>query len=150
MHRAEYRFGTTGTLDGSQTHEWFYKDYSGRYIKSLPLNNYRITILLPRSLSGDSFFHMDESYVKLSGKKTYQEEIDFIVGHEKRNKFIRNPSHWISKEILWCYLIMLTNMVTPLHNLIREKSKDRKVYFVSGETNTSDRENNTRNRRGNG
>ena len=67
---AEYRFGTTGTLDGSQTHEKrFYKDYSGRYIKSLPLSNYRITILLPHSLSGDSFFHMDESYVKLSGKK---------------------------------------------------------------------------------
>tara|TARA_B100000035_G_C20678852_1_gene413028 strand:- start:114 stop:548 length:435 start_codon:yes stop_codon:yes gene_type:complete len=28
----------------------------------------------------------------------------------------------------------------PLHNLIRDKAKDQKVYFVSGETATSDRE----------
>ena len=76
---------------------------------------------------------------KTFGKKTYQEEIDFIVGHERRNKFIRNLALDLKGNTL-----VLFNYVDkhgkPLHNLIREKSKDRKVYFVSGETNTSDRE----------
>ena len=136
---AEYRFGTTGTLDGSQTHELvlqglFGKIYKVTTTKQLQDNDTLAPLTIRRLV-----LSYGRELRKTFGKKTYQEEIDFIVGHEKRNKFIRNLALDLKGNTL-----VLFNYVDkhgkPLHNLIREKSKDRKVYFVSGETNTSDRE----------
>ena len=136
---AEYRFGTTGTLDGSQTHELvlqglFGKIYKVTTTKQLQDNDTLAPLTIRRLV-----LSYGRELRKTFGKKTYQEEIDFIVGHEKRNKFIRNLALDLKGNTL-----VLFNYVDkhgkPLHNLIREKAKDRKVYFVSGETNTSDRE----------
>ena len=73
------------------------------------------------------------------GKQTYQEEIDYIVAHEKRNKFIRNLSLDLKGNTLVLYNYV-DKHGKPLYNMIRDKSENKKVYFVSGETNVSDRE----------
>ena len=70
----------------------------------------------------------------------YQEEIDFIIGHEARNRLISNLALDAEGNTL-----ILFNRVDahgkPLFELINSKvNENRKVFFVSGEVATGDRE----------
>lgn len=137
---AEYRWGTTGTLDGSQTHELvlqglFGKIYNVTTTKKLQDENtlakLKISVLLLK--------YSDEIRQNW-GKQTYQAEIDFIVKNEARNRLITNLTLDLDGNTL-----VLFNYVDkhgkPLFDSIREKAHEkRKVFFVSGETDTSDRE----------
>ena len=72
--------------------------------------------------------------------KTYQDEIEYIVTNEKRNRLIRNLALDQKGNTL-----VLFNYVEkhgkPLFDLIRDKAKeDRKIFFVSGSVAASDRE----------
>ena len=87
---AQYRYGLTGTLDGTQTHKLVLEGLFG------PV--YEVT--KTKSLQDDGTLAPLDIKVLLMnyskevredfGTKTYQEEIAFIVGHEGRNNFIRN------------------------------------------------------------
>ena len=138
--RAEFRYGTTGTLDGSQTHELvlqglFGKTYKVTTTKKLQDNDTLAKLQIKRLV-----LTYDSDTRQNFGKKTYQEEIDFIVGHEKRNRFIRNLALDLSGNTLILYNYVEKHG-KPLFNLIRDKAdENRKVFFVSGGTDTSDRE----------
>lgn len=137
---AEYRWGTTGTLDGSQTHELvlqglFGKIYNVTTTKKLQdedtLAKLKISILLLK---------YDEEIRRNWGKQDYQAELDFIVRNESRNKLISNLALDLDGNTL-----VLFNFVEkhgkPLFEMIRDKAhENRKIFFVSGETDTSDRE----------
>jgi len=136
---AEYRFGTTGTLDGSQTHELvlqglFGKTYRVTTTKELQDNNTLAKLSIRRLV----LTHGEP--VRSDFKKSYQEEIDYIVSHEKRNKFIKNLAVDLDGNTLILYNYVEKHG-KPLHSLIRDSvDEDRKVFFVSGDVNTSDRE----------
>ena len=137
---AEYRWGTTGTLDGSQTHELvlqglFGKIYNVTTTKKLQdedtLSKLNITILLLKH---------PEEVRKNWGKQDYQSELDYIVRNDSRNKLISNLALDLNGNTL-----VLFNFVDkhgkPLYDLIKDKAhENRKVFFVSGDTDTSDRE----------
>ena len=77
---------------------------------------------------------------QIVNKSTYQEEMDFIVKNDKRNKFIRNLT--VSTEgntlVLFQYVEKHGKI---LYEMIKDKvSKDRKVFFIYGGTDTEDRE----------
>ena len=77
---------------------------------------------------------MDVSQIK------YQEELDFIVKYQPRNNFISNLAIDQKGNTL-----ILFNYVEkhgkPLHSLLQEKVKDdRKLFYVSGETDVDTRE----------
>lgn len=137
---ARYRFGLTGTLDGTQTHKLvleglFGPVYHVTKTKDLqddgtlaPLDIRVLLMNYPKDVRQDF------------DKKDYQAEIDFIVGHEGRNRFIRNLALSMDGNTL-----VLFNLVDkhgrPLYNDIYNKAEEgRKVFFVSGEVDTSDRE----------
>jgi superfamily II DNA or RNA helicase len=69
----------------------------------------------------------------------YQDEINFIVLNESRNKFITNLTLDQSGNTLVLY-----NLVNKhgkvLYNMISKKAKGRSVFFVSGEVNAEERE----------
>ena len=69
----------------------------------------------------------------------YQEEIKWIVSHKKRNEFIENLCGGLKGNTL-----LLFNLVEshgkPLFDNIRNKYKDRKVFFIHGGTETEQRE----------
>ena len=136
---AEYRFGTTGTLDGSQTHELVLQGLFGKIYKVITTKQLQDNDTLAALTIRRVILSYKHEFRESNRENTYQEEIDFIVGHERRNKFIRNLALDLKGNTL-----VLFNYVDkhgkPLHNLIRDKAKDQKVYFVSGETATSDRE----------
>jgi len=137
---AEYRFGTTGTLDGTQTHKLVLEGYFGPayYVTTTKdlmddghLADLSIDILLLK--------YKDE-YCKEISKKKYQEEISFLVSHEPRNKFICNLA--LTQEGNTLVLFQLVEKHgKPLHTLISDKAhKRRKVFFVSGATDVDTRE----------
>jgi len=70
----------------------------------------------------------------------YQEEIDFLVSNESRNKFIRNLALDQSGNTLVLFQYVEKHG-KPLHDLIRKKAADdRQVFFVSGGTDVEGRE----------
>ena len=73
--------------------------------------------------------------------KTYQEEIQYLISNEQRNKFIKNLAVSMKKNTLVLYQLV-DKHGKILYDMIRKTDKigDRKVFFVHGGTDTVDRE----------
>jgi len=141
---AQYRIGTTGTLDGTQTHQLVLEGLFGpvykvtttkKLIEEKSLADLDILVLLLK---------YKEDYCKMVSKMKYQDELDFIVKYEPRNNFISNLA--MDQEgntlILFQYV---EKHGKPLHNMLQEKfdalpRKSRKLFYVSGETDVETRE----------
>jgi superfamily II DNA or RNA helicase len=139
---AKYRIGLTGTLDGTKTHKLVLEGLFGpvkkvtttkELIDNNQLSNFEIKCLVLK--------HSDEEclYAK---DKTYQEEIEYLISHETRNKFIKNLAVSLGKNTLVLFQ-MVDKHGRILYDMIgnTEKIGDRKVFFVYGGTETTDREN---------
>jgi superfamily II DNA or RNA helicase len=135
LHNAKYRFGFTGTLDGTKTHKWVLEGLFGHcekvtktddLIKKGYLSNLRIKILVCK--------HEYQYF------EDYHEEMDFIVTNKKRNNLIKNLVNDMDGNTL-----VLFNYVEkhgePLYELINNTvDNNRKVFFVHGSVDTEDRE----------
>ena len=137
---AAYRFGTTGTLDGALTHELVLQGLFGKITnvtttKSLQENDTLAQLEITRLI-----LEHDSQVRKYWGKRKYQDEIDYIVTYEKRNKFISNLA--LSQEGNTLVLFQFVEKHgQPLFNMIRDKAdENRKVFYVSGHVDTNDRE----------
>ena len=137
---AEYRFGTTGTLDGTQTHELVLQGLFGRTYKVTTTKELQDNDTLAQLHINRIVLDYAEETRKDFGKKTYQEEIEYIVSYEKRNKFISNLALDMKGNTLVLYNYVEKHG-KPLFNLIEDKAKEgRRVFFVSGGTDATDRE----------
>jgi superfamily II DNA or RNA helicase len=135
-----YRYGFTGTLDGTQTHKLVLEGLFGQVEKVTTtktlmdqgnLAEFKIKSLILK--------HTKEN-CKLVSKYKYQEEIDYLVSSQSRNKFITNLTLSLGGNtlLLFQYVDKHGKM---LYNTICEKvDKNRKVFYVSGETKASVRE----------
>ncbi len=135
-----YKFGTTGTLDGTLTHRLVLEGLFG------PVHQVTTTKAL---MDDDKLAKLNiqalvlkysDDECKQVKDKSYAEEIDFIVAHQKRNNFIKNLALDQTGNTL-----VLFNRVEkhgkPLFKLIRDSAhEDRKIFYVSGETDVTDRE----------
>jgi len=135
LHNAKYRFGFTGTLDGSKTHKWVLEGLFGHcekvtktddLIKQGFLSNFRVKVLVCK--------HESKSFAD------YHEEMEYIVTHPKRNNLIKNLIRDIEGNTL-----VLFNFVEkhgePLYEMINNDiGGNRKVFFVHGSTDVEDRE----------
>jgi len=137
---AEYRFGTTGTLDGSQTHELVLQGLFGKIYKVTTTKKLQDSDTLAKLSIRRLVLEYDEKVRKDFGKRTYQDEIAFIVEHEKRNNFIKNLALDLKGNTLVLYNYVEKHG-KPIFNLIRDNAdENRKIFFVSGGTDVSDRE----------
>ena len=135
LHHAKYRIGFTGTLDGSKTNKLVLEGLFGPHkkitntnelIQQGHLSRLKIKILTLR-----------HPHIKFD---TYQDEIDYIISHPKRNNFIKNLALDLGGNTL-----ILFNYVErhgePLYELINSSVKNsRKVFFVHGGVDAKDRE----------
>jgi len=72
--------------------------------------------------------------------ETYEDEIQYLISHEKRNKFISNLTLDLKGNTLVLYSRVATHG-EPLFNLINtHKRDDRKVFFVHGGVDAEERE----------
>src|SRR6056300_352568 len=137
---AEYRYGTTGTLDGTQTHELVLQGLFGRTYKVTTTKELQDSDTLAKLQIKRIILEYAEEIRKEFGNRTYQEEIEYIVTNEKRNQFIRNLALDQKGNTLVLYNYVEKHG-KPLFQLIEEKTdEDRKIFFVSGGTDTADRE----------
>ena len=138
---AKYRIGLTGTLDGTKTHKLVLEGLFGTVKKVIStkelidkqqLSNFEIKCLVLK--------HTDEECLKAKDY-TYLEEIQYLISHEIRNKFIKNLTVSLGKNTLVLYQ-MVDKHGKILYDMIRETEKigNRKVFFVHGGTDTTDRE----------
>ena len=137
---ARYRFGLTGTLDGSQTHKLVLEGLFG------PMKNVTTSkALIDRgdlaeiSIDVVLLKHPVEQ-CQLVCKMKYQQEIDHIISYGPRNTFIKNLA--LDQE---GNTLVLFNFVekhgVPLFRMISEAAHEkRKVFFVSGNTPADIRE----------
>ena len=139
MPSTPYRIGTTGTLDGTQTHKLVLEGMFGPVYKVTTTKK----LITSKTLADLQIYNLvldypDEVKKALKGK-TYQEEMDFIVGYEPRNKFIRNLAikQTGNSLVLFQYVEKHGKM---LHEMIQSKAENRKVFFVYGGTDTEQRE----------
>jgi superfamily II DNA or RNA helicase len=81
-----------------------------------------------------------EEIRKARKNNTYQDEMDFIVGFEPRNKFIRNLAIKSTGNTLVLFQYVEKHGKI-LYDLIKQKAHDdRKIFFVYGGTDVTDRE----------
>ena len=135
LYDCKYRIGFTGTLDGTETNRLVLEGVFGTVNK----------VTKTETLIRDG--HLSQFQIKvliLKHKRkpfdTYQEEIDYLVEHDRRNKFIRNLVCDLSGNTL-----VLFNYVErhgmPLFEMINSRVGDnRKVFLVHGGIDTEDRE----------
>jgi superfamily II DNA or RNA helicase len=140
MVSCRYRFGTTGTLTESKTHQFVLEGLFGKVYKAVTskqlmkdkhISDLKIQCLLMQ------YPDVERELVK---KATYKEEIDFIVSHTKRNNFICNLALDQTGNTL-----ILFNYVEKhgkvLKKMMESKSKGRDIFFIAGETDVEEREN---------
>ena len=136
MRNTKYRFGMTGTLDGAEVHELVLEGLFGcvervakteELIERGSLASLDIKILVLRHPPGTP------------KPETYQDELEYLVGCESRNKFLRNLVLSLHGNTLVLYAYVEKHGMV-LHKMINDKAPERIVHFVSGGTNASDRE----------
>ena len=137
---AKYRIGTTGTLDGTQTHQLVLEGLFGPVYKVTTTKELMDNDDLAQLNIDILILKYKEEYCKQIVKEKYQQELDFIVRYEPRNNFISNLALDQKGNTL-----ILFNYVDkhgkPLHSLLQTKMPDkRKLFYVSGETDVDTRE----------
>jgi len=132
-----YRFGLTGTLDGTETHRLVLEGLFGQ-VKKIISTKELIDRGTLAKLEIDCIVlkHTEEEAQRVR-YYTYAEEINYLVSHPKRNKFIEKLCKNIKGNTLLLFQLVEKHGVLLYNEL---KKLDRKVFFVYGGTTTDTRE----------
>lgn len=139
LSNAQYRFGTTGTLDGTKTHKLVLEGLFGTVRKVTTTKDlmdkghvadFNIKCLLLK--------HPD-SVCQALKNATYQQEIEYIVLNSARNKFIANLGLSLKGNTLILYQYV-DKHGKILYDMINNNIGDRKCFFVYGKTEGEVRE----------
>ena len=138
---AKYRIGATGTLDGTLTHKLVLEGLFGsvykvtttkKLIDDKHLSPFTINALVLRH--PDSICHTLKNI-------NYQEELEYLIGSEARNKYIVNLTLGMKTNTLLLFRFVEKHG-RLLYNMIKEQTDvmRRKTFFVFGGTDTDTRE----------
>jgi superfamily II DNA or RNA helicase len=139
LEDCKYRYGLTGTLDGTKTNKLVLEGLFGAVNKvtstaelqeKKQLADLKIICLILQHDTHSKQFLKD---------KSYQEEMDFLVSNEKRNKYIRNLCLNLQGNSLVLFQYVEKHGVI-LKQLIEDKAKDKKIFFVYGGVEAEERE----------
>ena len=135
LHHAKYRFGFTGTLDGTQTHKWVLEGLFGP--------SYKVTRTDELMKQG----HLSQLDIQCLVLKhppqkfeTYEDEIQYLIGHDQRNKFIINLALDLKGNTLILFSRVEAHGAVLYERINSNKLGDRKVFFVHGGVDTEERE----------
>ena len=140
LENTPYRIGTTGTIDDVEVHALILEGLFGS-IKRITTTK---ELIENKTLSSISIKCLVLSYSKkeriLVSKLNYQEEIDFIVSHSGRNKYICNLVKGLSGNTLVLFQL-IEKHGNILHSILEETvDSSRKIFFVYGGTDADTRE----------
>mgnify|MGYP003136943589 FL=1 len=139
LENCKYRIGLTGTLDDSKTHKLVLEGLFGAVNRVTSTK----TLQENKQLADLKIFclvlehdNMSRDFLK---DKSYQEEMDFLVSNELRNKYIRNLCLSLQGNTL-CLFQYVEKHGAILKKLIEDKNETKKVFFVYGGVDTEERE----------
>ena len=138
LHLCKYRFGLTGTLDGMQTHRLVLEGLFGVLNKVITTKELIDEKTLASFKIRSLVLTYPEHECKLVKDMKYQEEMEFIVTHPKRNEFIRDLTLNLKGNTLVLFQFVEKHG-NVLHDMIKNAT-DRKVFYVYGGTDTETRE----------
>ena len=132
---AKYRYGFTGTLDGTQTHKWVLEGLFGP--------SYKVTRTDELMRQG----HLSQLDIQCLVLKhapqtfeTYNDEIEYLISHEQRNRFIKNLALDLKGNTLVLFARVEAHGQVLYDQINNNKSDDRKVFFVHGGVDAEERE----------
>lgn len=139
MTDVRYRIGTTGSLDDKKIHRLVLEGIFGKVHRVTTTKQLQeVGQLAPLKITS-LLLKYPEDVRKACAKADYQTEIDFLVTNDKRNKFLRNLALGCKGNTLLLFQFVEKHGAI-LHQLISEKAPGRKVFFIHGGTEVSDRE----------
>ena len=135
LHHTKFRFGFTGTLDGTQTHKWVLEGLFGPSYKII-----RTDELIEKG-------YLSKLNIKILTLKhqfrkfdNYEDEIQYLISHEKRNNFIKNLTLNLKGNTLVLYSRVETHGEILFNLINKDKNEDRKCFFIHGAVNVKERE----------
>jgi len=135
LHHAKYRFGFTGTLDGTQTHKWVLEGLFGP--------SYKVTKTDELMRQG----HLSQLDIQCLILKhnpqifeTYEDEIQYLISHEKRNNFIKNLTLDLKGNTLVLFQRVESHGAILFEKINTNKEANRKAFFIHGGVDAEERE----------
>jgi len=139
LYECPYRFGFTGTLDGSLTNETTLEGLFGPVEKvtttSKLMEQGHVAELKIKNL----ILQYTPEIRKQCKDYDYQTEIDFLVRYEPRNRFITNLASSLKGNSLVLYQFV-DKHGKVLYDMISKKNTDRKIFYIHGGVDAEDRE----------
>jgi len=136
---AKYRIGTTGTLDGTQTHRLVLEGLFGPVYKATSTAE----LIEKKQLADFSIkcliLKYSDTICKESKSWDYNQELEYIVMNKARNDFIRNLVLSLNGNSLVLFQFVEKHG-KHLYENIKEHAGKRKVFFVFGGTDVEIRE----------
>lgn len=136
---AEYRIGLTGTFDDSQIMEMSAIGLFGPVFEVVEtkelIENKTLSDLMIKCL----IFNYGDESKKAVAATSYPEEIDFLVGHKKRNEFIKNLALSLEGNTLLLFG-RVESHGKILYKELLSNTKNKKIFYVSGEIKSDIRE----------
>ena len=139
LENCKYRIGLTGTLDGSKTHKLVLEGLFGVVNKVVSTSKLQEDKHLAQLKIICLVLKHDKQAIEFLKDKTYQEEMDFLVTNEKRNKYIRNLCCSLKGNTL-CLFQYVEKHGKELQKLIADKTEDQQVFYVHGGVDADERE----------
>ena len=134
-----YRFGFTGTLDGTQTHKLVLEGLFGPVRKVISTKE----LIDQKHLAEFSIKALVLSYPdhirQMVSKMDYQSEIDYIVTLKERNNFIKNLALSLEGNTLLLFQFVEKHGL-ELYKILDNEKGERNIYFVSGSVSGDERE----------
>lgn len=140
---AKYRFGTTGTLDGTVTNKLVLEGLFGKCYQVTTTKKLMDAEKLAELRIECVVLKYPDSVCKAKKDYRYHDEVQYIIGHTPRNVFIRNLAISMKSNCLVTFQFVDSHGKV-LYQMIKDKlaktDPNRKVFFVAGETDGEYRE----------
>lgn len=133
MKKTAIRFGTTGTLDGSEVHRLQLEGLFGPVKKVISTKD----LMEDGTIANLSIDCIILRHTKQK-KGNYQEEMDYLVGNDSRNEFICNLVYSLKGNTLVLFQYVEKHGAV-LHGKMFKRLDD-KLHYVYGGTDVTDRE----------
>ena len=132
-----YRFGFTGTLDGTQTHRLVLEGLFGEVEQVTTTKALMDSDTIAKLAIDCIVLKHDQNISKLWKDYNYIEEINYLVQNKKRNQFIYNLCKTLKGNTLVLY-----QLVEKHGEVLNEMMQDldKEVHFVHGGIGTDERE----------
>ena len=142
LYLCKYRFGLTGTLDGTQTHQLVLEGLFGPVEKVITTKE----LIEEKTLADLKIKCIILKHKNIRERMTYAEELQFLGEHEGRNEFLAGLLINLPGNTL-CLYQLVEKHGKPLYAEVKKSQSQglfddrlRKVFFIYGNTSTTERE----------